>query len=249
MLETVMKYHIIFYLMGAAMAVGVIGKIVSCVSVKKLVKASSEIQKSNHRLMRLVKAKFEHASMVSDRVQNIDAFVQKYLYEYKALFTTLHAWIVLPIKMAWLTLTLGALGIVGCYSLYGMGEQSFRYVGVTLISVVFMMSIHTLSDEKRKMEVVKNYIVEYLENVCVHRYEKANQTVAEPLEVSMQKAVQEEMKETGQEAVQEVAQEMVQAVAQENMAEEVLSKEEMDNSKYRAEQEMRIRAILEEFLA
>lgn len=41
------------------------------------------MSKSNHPLMRLVRAKFEHACMISDTVENVGVFVDKYLYEYK----------------------------------------------------------------------------------------------------------------------------------------------------------------------
>ena len=71
MLETVMKHDVIFYVIGLLMAVGVLAKLVSYFTARKLVRAASDIQKSNHRLMRLVKAKFEHATMVSDKVQNV----------------------------------------------------------------------------------------------------------------------------------------------------------------------------------
>ena len=223
MLETVMKYDVIFYVMGAMMAIGLFAKLISYISVKKLVKAASEIQKSNHRLMRLVKAKFEHASMVSDKVQNVDAFVQKYLYEYKTFLVQLNTWRTLPIKMAWLIIVFGILGVIGTYQVQGMGEQVLQYGSTTAICALVLISINILSDEKLKLEAAKNYMVEYLENVCIHRYEKANQAVKEPEE----------------EVVQD----------QPEVKEEVAFSEETEVSKHRAEQEMRIRAILEEFLA
>lgn len=223
MLETVVKYDITFYVMGIMMVIGVVAKLISYITVKKIVKAASEIQKSNHRLMRLVKAKFEHASMVSDKVQNVEAFVQKYLYEYKAFLVQLNTWRMLPSKTAWFILMFGILGMLGAYQVQGMGEQLFQYGSITAICVMTLISIHILTDEKTKLEAAKNYMVEYLENVCIHRYEKANQVAMEP----EPEVVQEESE----------------------VKEEVTFSEEKDASKQRMEQEMRIRAILEEFLA
>ena len=77
MLETVMKHNVIFYVMGSLMTVGILAKLVSYFTARKLVKAAGDIQKSNQKLMRLVKAKFEHASMVSDKVKNVEAFANK----------------------------------------------------------------------------------------------------------------------------------------------------------------------------
>ena len=223
MLETVMKYDIIFYVMGVMTVIGVAAKLISSITVKKLVKAASEIQKSNHRLMRLVKAKFEHASMVSDKVQNVEAFVQKYLYEYKTLLLQLNTWRTLPTKMAWLIIVFGIIGVIGTYQVQGVGEQALQYGSTTAICALILISIHILSDEKVKLEAAKNYMVEYLENVCIHRYEKANQVVKEP----------------DKEVIQEESE----------VKEEVTFSEETEVSKHRMEQEMRIRAILEEFLA
>ena len=110
MLETIINTGSILWVLGIMMAVGVWAKIISHITVRKMVRAASEIQKSNHRLMRLVKAKFEHASMVSDKVQNVDAFVQKYLYEYKVLGARLETWRALQKKMIWFILAVGLFG-------------------------------------------------------------------------------------------------------------------------------------------
>ena len=48
MLETVIKTNIFFYAMGAAMAIGVFAKVISHITTRKMVKAASEVQKSNH---------------------------------------------------------------------------------------------------------------------------------------------------------------------------------------------------------
>ena len=56
MLETVVKQEIIFYVMGILMVLGIVAKLVSHVTVRRMVKAAGEIQKSNHRLMKLVKS-------------------------------------------------------------------------------------------------------------------------------------------------------------------------------------------------
>ena len=83
---------IIFYAMGVLLGVSLLAKLITTFTIRKMVKEAAEIQKSNHKLMKLVKAKFEHASMVSDRVQNVEAFVDKYLYEYKVCGIRLHSW-------------------------------------------------------------------------------------------------------------------------------------------------------------
>lgn len=99
MLTTILNYQIIFFLIGAAGAVGIISKAVSQVMLKKLVRAAGNMNKSNHSLIRLVRAKFEHACMVSDKVENVGAFVDKYMYEYKVWGIKLHTWRQLEIDL------------------------------------------------------------------------------------------------------------------------------------------------------
>ena len=217
MLEAVMKYGVIFYAMGIVFAIGVVSKIVSHITARKMVKAASEIQKSNHRLMRLLKAKFEHASMVSDKVQNVEVFVKKYLYEYKVLGVRFDTWRSMRQKTIWIILTLGIWGIFTSYQMEGMGEQTIRYVGATGTLTILLYSIHILSNESARVEVARTYIVDYLENVCIHRYEKIGSVQPEP--------------------------ELVLA------EEEPDFEEEPEVTKDHSSQEMRLRAILEEFLA
>ena len=269
MLETVMKHDVIFYVMGLFMAVGVLAKLVSYFTARKLVKAASDIQKSNQRLMRLIKAKFEHASMVSDKVQNVEAFVNKYFYEYKVFGARLGSWRSFPFKMIGLIITFGLIGMAASFKISGLEEQTFRYGAFAAIYAVVLASIHILSDEKTKLDAAKNYMVEYLENVCVRRYEKANQALqssgdsTQSVEEGAQ--VKENRVQPGENDVQSVesgvktAKNKVQMVAEnipskELEAETLVPEPELqfakeETAKSREDQEMRIRAILEEFLA
>ena len=90
MLEVILEGRILYVLMGIVAAVGILSKIAVNLSLKRLVWAAGNMNKSNHPLMRLVKAKFEHACMVSDTVENVGVFVDKYLYEYRVLGMKLH---------------------------------------------------------------------------------------------------------------------------------------------------------------
>ena len=217
MLEAVMKYGIIFYAMGLIFVIGIAAKIISHGTARSMAKAASEIQKSNHRLMRLLKLKFEHASMVSDKVQNVEVFVKKHLYEYKVLGVRLEMWKSMRQKTIWMIVALGVCGIFWSYQIEGMGEQTLHYVAYTGIFAIFLCTVHILSDENVKLRAAENYIIDYLENVCLHRYEKAGMEKPEV-----------EIVETAEK-------------------EEVVKEPEIN--KERESQEMRLRAILEEFLA
>ena len=180
---------VIFYVMSFLTAFGFLAKLISAFSARGIVKGASQIQKSNHRLIRLVKAKFEHTCMISDKVYNVEAFVDKYIYEYKVLGIRIGIWQRMPIKIIVILALLGAFNIVESYR-KGAIDQFLDYVQWTGIFVAFLAILCFITEEKSRLDAAKTYMVEYLENVCMHRYAKKNKA-------------QEEVKEEAQEEVQE----------------------------------------------
>lgn len=175
MLETMLDRHIIFVLMGILTAVGIMSKLIVNVALKRLVRAAGNMNKSTHPLMRLVRAKFEHASMVSDKVENVKVFVDKYLYEYKVLGLRLHSWRRMEKAAAALCLLTGAIGAGLEYGVNGMSDLVWKTGAVGGGLAAFVYLIHLLTDEKYQLEAVQNYMVDFLENVCRHRFEKSYQ--------------------------------------------------------------------------
>ena len=172
MLELMLDRHVIYVLMGMSAFAGVVSKVVVGRTLRKLVAAAESMGKSNHPLMRLVRAKFEHTCMISEKVENVGVFVDKYLYEYRVGGVRLHAWRRLQMAGAGLCLILGGVGAIISYRIKGATEQTAMIggTGVTLALIVFL--VHMLTDEEYRLEAVRNYMVDYLENIYQHRYEK-----------------------------------------------------------------------------
>ena len=252
MLQNMVKQEIVFYVMGVLLALGVLAKLISSFTVRRMVRAAGEIHKSNHKLMKLVKAKFEHASMVSDKVQNVEAFVDKYLYEYKVLGIRLNTWRSIPKHVLWLIAILGVFAIFESYRIGGYGDLMVKYIQWTGIFVMFLFLLYFIAEEKSRLQATKNYMVEYLENVCIHRYAKLNRMV------QMEETEQEELTKETEEKL-EVSDSRDCKEAELNLAKEVdlqhekkmeqQAIEEMKEEERKQEQETRIRAILQEFLA
>ena len=172
MLELMLDRHVIYVLMGMSAFAGVVSKVVVGRTLRKLVAAAENMGKSNHPLMRLVRAKFEHTCMISEKVENVGVFVDKYLYEYRVGGVRLHAWRRLQMAGAGLCLILGGVGAIISYRIKGATEQTAMIggTGVALALIVFL--VHMLTDEEYRLEAVRNYMVDYLENIYQHRYEK-----------------------------------------------------------------------------
>ena len=172
MLELMLDRHVIYVLMGMSAFAGVVSKVVVGRTLRKLVAAAESMGKSNHPLMRLVRAKFEHTCMISEKVENVGVFVDKYLYEYRVGGVRLHAWRRLQMAGAGLCLILGGVGAIISYRIKGATEETAMIggTGVALALIVFL--VHMLTDEEYRLEAVRNYMVDYLENIYQHRYEK-----------------------------------------------------------------------------
>lgn len=229
MLEVIVKQNVIIYVMGALFGLGILAKLVSVFTARRLVREAKDIHNSNHRLMKLVKAKFEHASMVSDRVQNVSAFVNKFMYEYKIVGIRLQTYQSFSSKMMWGIGVLGLFAIFESHRLFRFGEQTIQYIQWTSIFFLILAVLQLAREERVYLQATQNYMVEYLENVCMHRYLKRSQ--AEEIQAAVSKPEQVEIEE---------------AVQEEEVKLAVLEEEE---ERKKSEQEMRIRAILEEFLA
>ena len=239
MLETIVKNQVIFYVMGILFVLGVLTKVISVLSARRMVKAASKIHKSNHKLMKLVKAKFEHATMVSDKVQNVEAFVDKYVYEYKVCGISLNALRSFAKKALWLVIVLGVVAVFESYRIDGFGEMFLRYAQWSGFLILALALMCYATNESIQIEAAQNYMVEYLENVCAHRYQKASRVEAE------EDAKEETIEESESlPAVEEPEPEIrIEAIAQTETT------AQLEEERKKTEQEMRIRAILEEFLA
>ena len=175
MLEMIMDRHLQFVLLGAVASIGLISKIITGVTLKKLVWAAANMGKSTHPLMRLIRAKYEHACMVSDRVQNVEVFVEKYIYEYRIAGLSLHSWRRLEKGTAWICAAIGVLAALGEYVLHGMNDQVLRNGAFGLAAGVILFALRVSVDENYRLQAIRTYMVDYLDNFCARKYEKSRE--------------------------------------------------------------------------
>lgn len=242
MLEMIVERQVIYVLTGGVVVLGILGKCISNGALKRLVRAAENISKSNHALMRLVRAKFEHACMVSEKVENVGVFVDKYLHEYKVFGVKLHSWRRMEKVSVITCLLLGVLGAVLEYLVHGMNDMVVRAGAYGGILGILLYLFHLTSDETYQFEMTRNYIVDYLENVCLHRYEKQNQKEEAIRPVPVQEAPTEIIPPAAPEHYEEPRPaEPLKAVESEK-------KEEKKEEK-KVDKDVLIRQILEEFMA
>lgn len=246
MLEKIMEANVILWIMGGIIATGILGKIITVVTLGKLVKASGEMSKSTHKLMKLVKAKFEHTIMVSEKVENIHAFVEKYIFEYRVCGLHLHTWRYLEKQSMWFCGVAGVIGAFLSYRLGGVQEEMFRYTALAGAGMVVLFLVYISTDESYQMDTIQVYMVDYLQNICAPRYQKQQALQMQRMEEMMKEP--EEIKEQEEEQVQEIKATEVEEISQEQ---EEMRQEEIrpEKEEKKVPQEVILREILEEFLA
>ena len=119
---------VIAYLMAAAGILGILAKIVNQITLNRLVREAGNMPKSTHRLIKLVRSKYEHACMIRDSVENTDAFVEKYIFEYRGFLFRIHTWRQIEILTVWFAGILAALGASVLYFSSGFSESVYQYI-------------------------------------------------------------------------------------------------------------------------
>lgn len=181
--EVVTDTNIVYYLMIAVGVAGVLAKVVNQITLRRLVRAAGNMSKSTHKLIKLVRAKYEHALMLHDRVENAEAFVEKYIYEYRGFLLRIHTWRQLEVQSIWFSGILAAFGGIIWYMENGFCEEMYRYISLGAAEMVLLFVISQISDEQYKIEAGKNYMVDYLENVCALRRRKARQYEKDKIDI------------------------------------------------------------------
>ena len=244
MVELIMKNQVLFYCAGVTIFLGIIVKLITGISLKRLVKAASNISKSNHTLMRLVRAKFEHACMISDKVQNVQAFVEKYLYEYKVLGIRLYAWRNMEKSLIILCAVFCVAGGVISYYIEHDVIKTQNYAVIGGAGVAFLFLLQVAGSESGKLSAVKMYMVDFLENTYAHRYERMSRTVIDERESVPENEVIVEPEYREEEEVVPVKEPEIQPQQQPRRTPAPQVEPELQPV-----QAAKIREILEEFLA
>lgn len=250
MLETLVRNQVIFYAMGATAAIGIASRLIAHVTLRRLARAAGKMNKSSHKFMRLVKAKFEHAMMVSDRVENVEAFLKKYVYEYRVFRVRLWTWLEMEKKCIGLFGMLGAAGTAAAYYLYGADERVIPYAVWTAVGTAALLLAHLADSGERRLQVMENYMIDFLENVFAHRCSKMNpqKNMRQNTIVQMEEAFQggNVMEKEVPKAEEEQRKEKEEDIY---AMEEAALDMQGETEKEKISQEVRIREILEEFLA
>lgn len=176
MVQQLYDNYVFIYGMAGLCALGILLKILVSRTYKRLIKASDNMGSTKHKLMKLMKMKFEACYKLKIGVNNVDSFVDKYVYKHKVCGIHLYTWENIGGQLLVLCLLAGSVGSVLGLA-YNCGKNDIL---VTFFTGVFTSSllivVESFINLGAKKSILKANITDYLENFLKVRLEQENFT-------------------------------------------------------------------------
>lgn len=172
MVQELFDKYIFLYIMAGLCGFGIFMKLVINIVYKCLMKASDNMANSRNKLMKLVKLKFEACYKLKIGVNNVDTFVDKYVYKHKFCGIYLYTWENLGGQLLMLCLLTGTIG-AGLGLVYDCGRVdilSTFFVGI--VASALQIIVESFINLSAKRNVIKINMKDYLENLLKVRMEQ-----------------------------------------------------------------------------
>ena len=172
MVQELFDKNIFSYIMLALCACGILLKLILNLIYSRLIKASDNMAKSKNKLTQMMKKKFETCYKLKIGVNNVDIFVDKYVFRHRFCGILLSTWENIGGQILMLCILIGSIStIVGL--IYECGKQqilSTFSVGIlTSGLLIFLEGLINLSGRK---ELIRLNMKDYLENILKVRLEQ-----------------------------------------------------------------------------
>ena len=164
--------HILTILMVVFCSLGVLVKCIIYGIYSNLIKASDNMANSSNELMKLIKMKFEACYKLKIGVNNVDIFVDKYMYKYKFCGLLLYTWENISGQFLILCLLTGAVGS-GLAVYYDCGKTAILstfFIG--LFTSALLILCESFLNVPAKRNVICINMRDYLENMLKVKLEQ-----------------------------------------------------------------------------
>ena len=164
--------NILAFLMAVFCGLGILVRFIIYGIYRNLIKASDNMANSTNKLLKLIKMKFEACYKLKIGVNNVDIFVDKYMYKYKFCGILLYTWENISGQFLILCLLTGAVGS-GLAVYYECGRTavlSTFFIG--LFTSALLIIFESFLNLPAKRNVVRINIWDYLENMLKVKLEQ-----------------------------------------------------------------------------
>lgn len=166
------KNNILLYVITGFCMVGILGKVMLAIAYSKLIKASDQMSNSEHKLMKLMRLKFETCYKLKIGVHNIDTFIDKYIYKYRFCGILLHTWENISGVLAAMCMLTGTVGGI-LAAIYQLDRNVILFHLFTgIFTGALLIILDNILNLNTKRKVIRTNIRDYLENFLKIRLEK-----------------------------------------------------------------------------
>lgn len=151
---------------------GVLVKIMLDIIFSRLIKASDNMGTTNNKFTQMMKKKFETCYKLKIGVNNVDIFVDKYVYRYKFGGILLSTWENIGVQILMLCLLTGSVSsLLGL--IYGCGKNEILSTfSVGILTSALLILIEGFMNNSGKKDVIRLNMKDYLENFFKVRLEQ-----------------------------------------------------------------------------
>lgn len=169
-MELLMNNKIVWSIVGICLF-DVLAKVMLRHTYQRLLRAAADIGRSEHRLMKMLRMKFDTCYQLKIGVPNVSLFVEKYLRHYRVLGIPMKSWE--SITNLCIVLVMSASVGNGLLAMMQQqsGEQVFFPLLAGVIGTSFLLLVDVLWNMENCFEMLRVDITDYLENICKPRLE------------------------------------------------------------------------------
>ena len=171
MIEEIFDSNLLIYILLGLGGVGILLKfLISCI-YRRLVKATLHMGTTNHKMIKSLRTKFETNYSMNLGVNNVDIFVDKYVYTQKFCGIYLYTWENLSGQGLLLSMRVGAIAaITGLLFECGRNNILLTLLTGVVVSAVLISFEHFINIPVKK-QVIRTNIKDYLENFLLSKLE------------------------------------------------------------------------------
>ena len=153
-----------YYFIGIVTFIGLLLPLVLHFKLKRLIRAAEHPGKSEHPLIKVMLNKFTACYKVKVGVNNVDNFVDKYVYTYKIGGFYLFTWDKICGQPAWILLYGCFIQVIVDYFYCSGKVTDLSTIGIGVAASGLLMLYNHLFDRMDKLRVFGKEMADYLEN-------------------------------------------------------------------------------------
>ncbi len=163
--------NIFTYIVLGIFGAGFLVKCLISLKYRSLIRASKRMGTSKNKLMRVLRLKFETSYKIKLGVNNVDTFVDKYVYRQRLLGIRLYTWETISGEFVILsTLLASVFALLGVF--YECGRnQILSTLVVGIMGSAVLIAVDFFANIRMKRTILRTNIKDYLENFLKARLE------------------------------------------------------------------------------